>query len=160
MYKHGGTATDTNNCGSLEFHPTSFDVFACYPDNKDKGYVPNSAPVPLDAARDAIKQFCNRKGKDQTYTLDPEVSSSDGVTHDFIQNTCTEEGFAACTYGYTNDGKRVKKKGESGDFGVGIKVHYFHMKDLDCRLMQEYEIQGARLVFHISSIDNNWFPFP
>ncbi|EEP80521.1 predicted protein [Uncinocarpus reesii 1704] len=130
VYKHGGTVTDTDNCGSFTFHPTGYDVFFCYPHNKDGGLITQGthAIVSLDIVKDAINAFCNREGDGQTYTISPDIKPNKG----FIQDTCKEKGYASCGYFYTKDGKRVTKKGEVGDLVLRMEASYHEQKEIKC----------------------------
>ena len=142
MYKHGGTVTDTDNCAAFSFHPTGRDIFACYPDNKNAGYIGGShVSVSPEMAQDAISQFCDRKGNGQTYTLDPNnIASSD----DFKQDTCTESGMASCGYYYKDDGTRTDGP-EDGSIFIRLSAEFSNPNNVfTCSPNVEYEIQGDR----------------
>lgn len=142
MYKHGGTVTDQDNCAAFTFHPTGADTFACYPQNKDAGYIGGGTHVPIspEMARDAIEQFCDRKGDGQTYTLDPN-HIQDG---DFTADTCTQAGLAKCGYFYDGNGDRATD-GSIGSLVVQMSAQYMNPNNLyTCGPNVEYEIKGDR----------------
>ncbi|KAF2759134.1 hypothetical protein EJ05DRAFT_475364 [Pseudovirgaria hyperparasitica] len=145
-YKHGGITTDTDNCGAFEFHPNGVDVFSCYPDNKDKGFISQGEHIAIspEMAEDVISQFCDRSGDGQSYTLDPDKIPASNA---FIQDTCAQDGMAACAYYYTNDGKRVTDKGSLGDLVVRAEAAYQDFgtpQNWGCGARQKYEIHGDR----------------
>jgi hypothetical protein len=115
MYKHGGILTGTDNCGAFAFHPIGYGVMSCYPQNQQRGYISGShVSVTPDMANDAISQFCDRTGSDQSYTLDPNNIPSSST---FTGNICTTPGYAACGYFYNNDGSRAAA-GSTGDIQI------------------------------------------
>lgn len=142
MYKHGGSVTDTDNCAAFGFNPDGADTFACYPDNKNAGYIGgNHVSVSSDMAQDAIGQFCDRKGNGQTYTLDPnKIPSSDS----FIGDTCKESGMASCGYYYKDDGSRATGPSDGSIF-VRLSAEFSNPNNVfSCSPNVEYEIQGDR----------------
>ncbi|KAL9621477.1 MAG: hypothetical protein Q9160_004120 [Pyrenula sp. 1 TL-2023] len=143
MYKHGGTVTNTDNCGSFSFNPKGFDSFDCYPSNKDHGYITAGThkQVTPDVANDAINAFCDRSGDGQTYTLDPSVTPD---SSGFVQDTCKEAGSASCGYFYTNDGKRVTEDGNIGDFNIRMNAAFMEPEGFPCGARQKYDIHGDR----------------
>ncbi|KAI0517994.1 hypothetical protein F5B22DRAFT_601350 [Xylaria bambusicola] len=142
VYKHGGILKDTDNCGFFELHPKGYDKVACYPENKEKGYITDTREhltVTQEMAQDAINTFCDRSGNGQQYTLYPDFQPSG-----FVQDTCKEKGYAACNYSYRKDGKRTTR-GDTGD--VVIRLEAFHSNfgnQLTCGPNQVYEIHGER----------------
>lgn len=146
VYKHGGILTDTDNCGTFEFHPQGFDTFACYPDNKDRGYISEGRHITISPAiaEDAINQFCDRAGNDQTFTLDP-ANNVDPTT--FSGDTCKGAGLASCGYFYSNDGQRVTETGSTGDISIRMNARYFDPGNgFACSPSQVYDISGDRYV--------------
>ena len=143
MYKHGGTVTDQDNCGAFSYHPTASDVFACYPQNKDAGYITGGTHVQVspEMAKDAISQFCDRDGDGQAYTLDPSNIPKAG---DFSGDSCTEKGMASCGYYYNDDGSRAT--GDSvGNIFVRLSAEFSNPGNTyTCGSNVEYEIHGDR----------------
>ncbi|KAI1127400.1 hypothetical protein F5Y10DRAFT_242970 [Nemania abortiva] len=143
VYKHGGSVEDTDNCGLFELHPKSFDQVACYPENKDKNYIPDTREhltVTQEMAQDAINTFCDRSGDGQQYTLDPNYTRNGG----FIQDVCKEKGYAECNYSYRNDGTRTTG-GDLGDVVIRLEALHYDFGDLfTCSAPQVYEIHGER----------------
>ncbi|KAF4550009.1 Hypothetical protein D9617_19g103140 [Elsinoe fawcettii] len=140
MYKHGGTVKDIMSCAAFTIDPNGFDQFLCYPENTKQGFaVDRGVGVTPQIAEDAINQFCNRQGGGNKYTLDP--AKIPDVTK-FVGDTCTEDGYADCTYYYNKDGTRVTTAGEIGDLRLILKAAYFD--NPACAARQVYEIQGER----------------
>ncbi|KAJ3560710.1 hypothetical protein NPX13_g9209 [Xylaria arbuscula] len=143
VYKHGGTVQDTDNCGLFELHPKGFDLVACYPENEEKNYIPNTREhltVTQEMAQDAVNTFCDRSGDGQQYTLDPNYARNTG----FIQDVCKEKGYAECNYLYRNDGTMVTGN-ESADVVIRFEVlHYDFGDQFACSTPQVYEIHGDR----------------
>jgi hypothetical protein len=155
MFKHGGTLTDTDNCGQFKFTPTGYDVPDCYPSNKDHGYITSGEHVSLkhDVAMDAITQFCDRSGDGQQYTLDPDkIPSGDS----FVQDTCKAEGYAQCGYFYKDDGSRVTDAGNLGDFVIRASASYYEPEGFPCQAKQKYEIHGDRCKAELTKVVDEW----
>lgn len=143
IYKHGGTVTDADNCGSFTLHPKGYDRIACYPDNEDMGYITGGthAQVTLDMAEDAINEFCDRDGDGQQYTIDPDVIPNTG----FVQDSCTSAGEAYCGYFYNSDGERTD---DVGDIFLRMSATFVDPGDeWSCGSKEKYEIHGDRFVF-------------
>lgn len=140
MYKHGGTVTDTDNCGAFAFHPDGYDVFSCYPQNQDAGYISGThAQITPAMAQDAIGQFCDREGNGQTYTLDP-----NNIPTGFSADTCTQSGMAQCGYYYNSDGSRASS-GSVGDIFIRMSAQFENPGNTyTCPVNQEYAIHGER----------------
>lgn len=141
-YKHGGTVTDTDNCGAFTFHPAYSDVMACYPQNQDAGYISGThISISPDMAQDAINQFCDRSGDGQTFTLDPNNIPS---SSDFVQDTCTTPGYASCGYFYHTDGSRTTG-GDIGDISIRLSAEYSNPNNaFSCSPNVMYDVQGQR----------------
>lgn len=150
MFKHGGTLTDIDNCGQFKFTPTGYDFSACYPLNKDNGYITSGEHVQLthSTAMDAINQFCRRSGDGQQTILDPNKIPGPG----FTGNTCTTSGFAECAYYYKNDGSRTSKAGDIGDISIRARVSYYEPSGFPCQTKQKYDISGDRCVAELSKV--------
>lgn len=140
MYKHGGTVTDVDNCGAFSFHPFGYDVFVCYPANKDSGFISGThVQVTPKMAQDAISQFCDRNGDDQKFTLDP-----NNIPTDFSADTCTQARMAECGYYYNNDGSRAQDS-SVGNIFIRMQAKFVDPADkYTCSVKQEYEIHGDR----------------
>jgi hypothetical protein len=143
MYKHGGTVTDMDGCAAFTFHPTGTDTFACYPKNKDAGYISEGthAKISPEMAQDAIEQFCDRKGDGQTHTLDPNNIPN---SNDFTGDTCTKAGMASCGYYYQSNGDRAT--GDSvGNIFIRLSAEYMNPNNAyTCGPNIEYDIGGDR----------------
>ena len=149
VYKHGGSLKDDDNCGLFEFHPKGYDLVACFPENRDAGYITQGehATITKSMAEDAINEFCDRSGDGQQYTLDPAHPPDTG---DFISDTCKEEGMASCGYYYRNDGTRVTEGGDIGDIFLRLEAMHLNPNDaLECSDPQKYEIHGDRYAAHV-----------
>ena len=142
MYKHGGTVTDIDNCGSFTLHPAGYDVMACYPQNKNAGYISGThVSITPKMAQDAISQFCERSGDGQEYTLDPSNIPS---PNSFVKDTCTTQGWAECGYYYNDDGSRAAS-GSVGNVYVRMSAAYMNPNDqYNCSAKALYEIHGDR----------------
>ena len=140
MYKHGGIVADIDNCGAFAFHPFGYDVFSCYPNNQNAGFISGThVQVTPEIAKDAINQFCDRNGDDQKYTLDP-----NNIPTGFSQDTCTQPGMAFCGYYYNNDGSRAED-GSVGNMFIRMEAKFVDPADkYQCSVKQEYEIHGDR----------------
>ncbi|OQO02809.1 hypothetical protein B0A48_11092 [Cryoendolithus antarcticus] len=149
MYKHGGSLTELDNCGSFEFHPVSNDEFFCYPKNKDGGLITGGKGVAIspEIAKDAIAQFCDRDSKDQTYTLDPKNIPD---PNDFSGDSCTKKGAASCGYYYSNDGKRAEGNNVENLF-IRIEAKYDNL-GRNCAPNAEYAIHGERCHQELSKL--------
>jgi hypothetical protein len=143
MYKHGGTVTDQDGCAAFTFHPTGADTFACYPKNKDIGYISEGTHVTISPtmAKDAIEQFCDRKGDGHTSTLDPDNIPDSG---DFTADTCTQAGMASCGYYYEDNGNRAT--GDSvGNIFIRLSAEYMNPANaFTCGTNVGYDISGDR----------------
>jgi hypothetical protein len=143
MYKHGGTVADQDGCATFTFHPTGTDVFACYPKNKDAGYFNEGTHVTISPvmAKDAIEQFCDRKGDGQTSTLDPNNIPNSG---DFMADTSTQAGMASCSYYYEDNGDRAI--GDNvGNILIRLSAEYMNPANaFTCGPNDGYDISGDR----------------
>jgi hypothetical protein len=143
MYKHGGTVADQDGCATFTFHPTGTDVFACYPKNKDAGYFNEGTHVTISPvmAKDAIEQFCDRKGDGQTSTLDPNNIPNSG---DFMADTSTQAGMASCSYYYEDNGDRAI--GDNvGNILIRLSAEYMNPANaFTCGPNVGYDISGDR----------------
>ncbi|KAH8590601.1 hypothetical protein B0O99DRAFT_721284 [Bisporella sp. PMI_857] len=156
-FKHGGILTDKINCIQFKFAPKSYDTPDCYPKNKDHGYITQGThrAIKHDMAMDAIKQFCDRSGDGQQYTLDPSKTPSDNT---FSQDTCKAKGQASCGYYYKNDGSRETKAGSLGDISIRMRASYFEPSGSKCQPKQKYEIHGERCRIALTKIVDNFCP--
>lgn len=155
MFKHGGTLTDTDNCGQFKYTPKNYDVPDCYPSNKNHGYITDGTHVPLkhDVAMDAITQFCDRSGGGQQYTLDPsKIPSGDS----WEQDSCTAAGYAECGYFYKNDGSRVTASGDLGDVSIRMRASYYEPQGFVCQPKQKYDIHGQRCKDELTKLVDGW----
>lgn len=151
MFKHGGTLTDTDNCGEFTFSPKSYDESVCYPGNKDRGYITDGEHVAITHAMavDAINQFCGRSGNGQQYTLDP---SNMPESNSFVHDTCTTAGYASCDYYYRNDGSRVTSNGDMGDISIRAVASFWEPSGFTCQPKLKYEIHGDRCVQELKKV--------